>query len=271
MDAAHQGRAAGTRWDPGQYLAFADHRLRPALELLGRVALAAPAVIYDLGCGAGNVTRLIADRWPAATVVGVDNSREMLDKAAQEPARIRWVDADIRTWRPEDAPDLIYSNATLQWVEGHRDLFPRLLSFVAPEGCLAVQMPLSWEEPSHRLMRETLGDGGAGGRPLGCESLREAMAVKWVEDARVYYDLLAVRARGLDVWETTYLQVLEGPDPVLEWVKGTGLRPVLNGLEAAEREAFLAEYTRRLRRAYPVRDDGRTLYPFRRLFIVARL
>jgi trans-aconitate 2-methyltransferase len=260
----HAGQIAGTRWEPDVYLKFSDHRLRPALELLGRVPLASPSVIYDLGCGTGNVTRLLAERWPAATVYGLDNSREMLAKAAEEPSPIQWIEADVSQWRPEEPVDLIYSNATLHWVEGHSALFPRLIGFLRPGGCLAVQMPLSWDLPSHRLMRETLADEG-----LGSEDLRRAVARDWVEEAAVYYDLLASLTRGLDIWETVYLQVLEGEDPVLEWVKGTGLRPILNGLEGGERELFLTEYKRRLREAYPVRGDGRTLYPFRRLFLVA--
>jgi trans-aconitate 2-methyltransferase len=266
---AHQGRIAGTRWDPTQYLKFSDHRLRPALELLARVPLDAPAVVYDLGCGAGNVTRLIAERWPAATVYGVDNSREMLTQAAGEPSGVRWIEADLHDWRPDEPADLLYSNATLHWVEGHRRLFPCLIDFLNPGGCLAVQMPLSWAAPSHRLMRETLENGGPGGAALGDAELRQAVARDWVENAETYYDLLAGRTFRLDIWETEYLQVLEGEDPVLEWVQGTGLRPILNGLGDDEREVFLAEYKRRLRAAYPVRADGRTLYPFRRLFIVA--
>lgn len=264
----HQGEVAGTRWDPNQYLKFSDHRLRPALELLGRVPLDAPGVIYDLGCGSGNITRLIAARWPSATVYGLDNSPDMLTKAASEPSGIRWVEADIRHWSPDHTPDLIYSNATLQWVDDHHELMPRLLGLLAPGGCLAVQMPLSWDMPSHRLMRETLANGGTGGAPIGDERLRAAVARKWVEDAQIYYDLLSGRARAVDIWATEYLQVLEGEDAVLEWVKATGLRPILNGLDDADRAAFLVAYQQRLRETYPVRQDGRTLYPFRRLFIV---
>jgi trans-aconitate 2-methyltransferase len=184
---------------------------------------------------------------------------------------VRWIEADVRTWSPGEPVDLLYSNATLHWVEAHHELFPRLAGFLRPGGCLAVQMPLSWGAPSHRLMRETLADGGPGGRPLGTAELRQAMARDWVEEPAVYYDLLAGLARSLDIWETEYLQVLAGDDPVLEWVKGTGLRPILDGLGDAERDIFLAEYARRLRAAYPARADGRTLYPFRRLFIVARV
>ena len=265
----HQGQIAGTSWDPTLYLKFSDHRLRPALELLDRVPIASPAAIYDLGCGHGRLTRLMAERWPAARVHGLDNSKEMLAKAAADGPDLRWIEADLHQWQPELAPELLYSNAALQWLDGHEVLFPRLLGLLAPGGCLAVQMPLSWGMPSHRLMRETLADGGPGGRSLGTAELRQGVARKWVEDADVYYDWLVGRAKSLDIWETEYLQVLEGADPVLEWVKGTGLRPILNGLGNAERAVFLEGYARRLRATYPTRADGRTLYPFRRLFIVA--
>jgi trans-aconitate 2-methyltransferase len=265
----HQGQIAGTRWDPKQYLKFADHRLRPALELLSRVPLAAPAVIYDLGCGSGQITRMLAERWPSATVYGVDNSPEMLAQAAAESETIQWIEADIQQWQPEAPPDLIFSNATLHWVAAHRDLFPRLLRSLNAGGVLAVQMPLSWGAPSHQLMRETLAGGGSDGHVLGAAELREAMDRNGVEEAETYYDLLAAAATSLDIWSTEYVQVLEGADPVLEWVKGTGLRPILNALDAQERDSFLALYAQRLREAYPMRSDGRTLYPFRRLFIVA--
>jgi trans-aconitate 2-methyltransferase len=263
------GPRGSTRWDPEQYFKFADHRLRPALELLGRVPLTDPRTVCDLGCGAGELTRLLAEKWPDATVYGVDSSREMLQKAGAEPGRVQWAEADIRAWRPAAPPDLIYSNATLQWVDGHRELFPRLVGLLAPGGCLAVQMPLSWGAPSHRLMRQTLEDGGPGGAALGAGELRRRVGRKWVDDADEYYDLLVGRTATIDIWETEYLQILEGDDPVLEWVKGSGLRPILNDLSASERACYLEEYARRLREAYPRRANGRTLYPFRRLFIVA--
>lgn len=173
----HPGRFAGTHWDPSQYLKFADHRLRPALELLNRVPLASARVVYDLGCGSGEITRLIAERWPSARVYGLDNSKEMLGKAAaSEPSGVEWVEADIRSWQPDHTPDLLYANATLHWVEDHQVLFPRLVGFLRAGGCLAVQMPLSWGAPSHRLMRETLANGGPGGCVLGTDDLRHAVA-----------------------------------------------------------------------------------------------
>lgn len=252
-------------WDPSQYLRFGEHRLRPALELLQRIAHPGPSLVYDLGCGTGNITRIIAERWPAATVVGADSSPDMLAKAATEPGRIVWEAIDVRTWRPPKPVDIIYSNAMLQWVTGHALIFPSLVEQLAPGGVLAVQVPLSWSEPSHRLMRQTLAEMGAGHAPL-----LQQLELKWVADAGDYYDLLTPIVRDLDIWETRYYQVLDGADPVLEWIKGTGLRPVLDGLKGADLDRFIQTYRDRLREAYPRRPDGRTVYPFPRLFIVAR-
>jgi trans-aconitate 2-methyltransferase len=265
----HRGHLAGTNWNTDQYQKFGNHRTRPALELLERLPLAEPQRIYDLGCGTGNEARLMAERWPAAEIYGVDNSAEMLGKASEVPSRVEWIEADISNWQPETNPDLLYANASLQWVGHHRELLPRLLNMLTVGGVLAVQMPLSWNAPSHRLMRETLQNGGPDGQAIGPETLRQALGRNWVNSAPDYYDLLAGHASELDIWETEYLQVLTGKDPILEWVKGTGLRPVLNGLDDASRELFLSEYRLRLREAYPERSDGKTLYPFRRLFIVA--
>src|SRR6266571_7567692 len=186
--------SSSTRWDPKLYRKFSDQRLRPALELLERIPLASPQVIYDLGCGPGQVTRIIAERWPSATVYGVDHSKEMLDQAAATPGAVQWIEADIRTWSPDRTPDLLYSNATLHWVEDHHVLFPRLAALLEAGGCLAVQMPLSWDAPSHRLMRETLATGGVNGTALGTEELRRSIARDWVASAQAYYDMLAPAA-----------------------------------------------------------------------------
>lgn len=257
------------RWDPLQYEKFADLRLRPALELLARVPLAHPRIIIDLGCGTGTVTRLLAKRWSSAQVYGYDSSVEMLERARSEPSNIRWQQADIAHWAPPPAPDLIFSNATLHWLDHHQTLLPRLAGYLCPGGCLAVQMPLSWNLPSHELMRTTLADCAVGGGSLGTGELRRSMARKWVEDAEFYYDVLAHCTASIDIWESEYVQVLAGDDGVLEWVRGTGLRPILEELKDDERDVFLEEYRRRLRVAYPVRPDGTVLYRFRRLFIVA--
>ena len=269
MDIPHPSHPAGTSWDPGQYHRFTDHRLRPALDLLARVPIADASLVCDLGCGSGNVTRVIARRFAGARVAGIDVSSEMLAKASETPSRIEWVQADIAKWEPERSPELLYSNAALHWADDHAALIPRLFGLLAPGGCIAVQMPLSYSMPSHVLMRKTLANGGVNGSRLGDDALAAAVARKWVLDAGEYYDLLAPQAQSVDIWETEYLQRLEGDDPVLEWVKATGLRPILNSLDGAERERFIEVYRKRLRMAYPRRGAGHTLYPFRRLFMVA--
>ncbi len=266
-----QGAFAGSSWNPEQYNKFADSRSRPGWDLLNRIADCSPAVIYDLGCGTGRLTRALAERWPAAQVIGVDHSPEMLAAAAEGGGPIEWRRADLQDWLPDERPDLLYANASLHWVTDHATVFPRLLNSLNPGGCLAVQMPLSWALPSHRLMRETLVDGGPGGRPLGPPELRQAVARNWVGTAAGYHEMLAGLTDSLEIWETEYLQVLAGDDPVLAWVRSTGLRPILNSLDQQERDLFLAAYAQRLRAAYPVRKDGRTLFPFRRLFLVARV
>lgn len=260
----------GTTWDPGQYQRYGGHRLRPALELLERIEIEAPRVVYDLGCGAGEIARIMAERWPEAHVFGVDSSEAMVAKArAAGPSRVEWRVEDAATFSPDEPVDVLYSNAMLHWIPEHREIFPHLAGTLRAGGVLAVQMPLSWPEPSHRLLRETLAHGN-GGRGYGTDALRARVGRRWVEDADVYYDLLRPLCGDIDVWETRYLQVLAGADPVLEWVKGSGLRPVLDALDGDACESFLAEYSERLRQAYPPRSGGETLYPFPRLFLVAR-
>ena len=184
------------RWDPGQYHKFSDHRRRPAIELLARVPPAEPALVVDLGCGSGEITRLMAERWPGAAVQGIDNSRDMLERARSgdsggAAARIEWIEADIAAWSPPSPPGLLYANASLQWVDGHDALFPRLFRSLAPGGVLAVQMPLSRQARSHVLMHEVLAAGGADGAPIGPEPLRREIARRWVLDPPEYLDLLA--------------------------------------------------------------------------------
>jgi trans-aconitate 2-methyltransferase len=250
-------------WDPAQYLKFAGPRLRPAIDLIARIEAAAPRLVYDLGAGAGNVTRLLAERWPQAEIVGVDGSPEMLARAAAELPHLAWEQADLAAWRPHRAPDLIYSNAALHWIEGHRELIVALFGALAPGGTLAIQMPRNFAAPSHRSMGEAarMGPWRSVLEPL----LRPAP----VSEPGVYYDLLAGRARRLDIWESEYLQVLDGEHPVKEFTKSTWLAPLLDALDEPWKSQFEACYTELVDRAYPRRADGKTLFPFRRLFIVA--
>ena len=250
-------------WDPAQYLKFAGPRLRPALDLLQRIDREAPGRVYDLGAGAGNVTRLIAARWPAARVVGVDSSAEMLAKAAAENPGIEWQQADLATWRPERPADIIYSNAALHWLDFHDRLIPGLFAGLAPGGVLAVQIPRNFAAASHTSITEAALAG-----PWR-RVLEPLLRPSPVAEPAFYYDLLAPLAASLDIWETEYLQVLDGANPVKEWTKGTWLLPLLAALDEPERSRFEADYAARVAAAYPPRGDGRTLFPFRRLFLIA--
>ena len=251
-------------WDPAQYLKFADHRLRPAIDLLNRIDAVNPAEVYDLGAGAGNVTRLLKTRWPDARVTGVESSREMLAKAAATAPDIAWQHGDLATWSPPAAADVIYSNAAFHWLPEHPRLMTQLLSALTPGGVLAVQLPRNFSAPSHTSISE------AARRGPWRATLEPLLRPDPVAEPAFYYDLLAPRVAALDMWETEYLQVLEGENPVKEWTKGTWLRPLLDALEEPERTRFEKTYGDLVAAAYPPRPDGRTLFPFRRLFIVAR-
>ncbi|HET8729283.1 MAG TPA: methyltransferase domain-containing protein [Alphaproteobacteria bacterium] len=249
-------------WNPIQYLKFAGPRLQPGLDLIARLPDARAERVVDLGCGTGQLTALLGERFPGAAVAGVDSSPEMLAKAAEAHPGIVWRQDDIATWTPGQPVDVIYSNAALQWLPSHETLLPRLVGQLTPGGVLAVQMPRNFRAPSHAAMRATAADGPWKGRI----ALREEPVLP----PEAYYDLLAPRVASLEIWETEYLHVLEGPSPVLEWTRGTALLPVFEALEGQELEDFIADYSRRLDRAYPVRPDGRTLFPFRRIFLLAR-
>lgn len=254
-------------WSPDQYLKFAQPRLRPALELLARVRIDDPRIVFDLGCGTGAMTRLMAERWPMAIVTGVDASESMLAKvssAPDTPGNVRWHQQDLARWEPIDAPDLVYSNAALHWLPDHRRLFTRLFGSLAQGGMLAVQMPRNFDAPSHSAIGDTVRGG-----PWR-ERLEPLLRPVPVAEPAWYFDLLADHGATLDLWETEYHQVLSGPDPVKEWTKGTWLGQFLDALGEDERVAFERDYAARVRTAYPQRDDGTTVFPFKRLFIVAR-
>ncbi|MFF2505204.1 trans-aconitate 2-methyltransferase [Streptomyces sp. NPDC058067] len=256
---------ASPTWDPQQYLRHADHRTRPFADLLARVQ-GDPARIADLGCGAGNVTALLAERWPKARITGYDNSPQMLEKAAAHATdRLDFAVADAATWTPAEPFDLIVSNALLQWVPGHTDRFPDWLAGLTPGGTFAFQVPGNFDAPSHVLMRE-LAESARWRDRLG-GVLRHG---DLVHTPAVYLERLAGLGCQVDAWETTYLHVLSGEDPVLDWVKGTALRPVLTALagDQAGRDEFLTEYAGLLREAYPATGYG-TVLPFRRVFVVA--
>lgn len=251
-------------WDPTQYLAFSDHRLRPALDLLHRIPLEEPARIVDLGCGPGNVTALLRRRWPAAAVIGVDSSDAMLTRARATDPDVDWQLADLARWTPPAPVDLVFSNAALHWLDDHAALFPALIGMLVPRGVLAVQMPRNFAEPSHTSLYATARE-----EPWR-DRLEPLIRPEPTKAAEYYRDLLAPSVGALDVWETSYLQTLTGDNPVAEFVKGSALGPFLEALAGDERAAFEAVYREKVRAAYPPRPDGTTLFPFRRLFLVAR-
>ena len=256
-------------WDPDTYLAFADLRSRPGLELLARIQHPRPETIVDLGCGPGHLTAVLARRWPGARVIGIDGSAEMLARAESQFPRdkwptVEWEHQDIASWTPQDPVTILYSNAALHWVGDHQNLFPRLLSLVSAGGRLAVQMPDNWEEPSHTLIRRLTGD------PRWKERAAPVFLGRPVAEPGKYRAWLQPDAAEIDQWRTTYFQALSGTDPVVSWVKGSVLRPILGVLEPEEAELFLSRLTEGYRAAYPAGPDGTTVFPFSRFFMVAR-
>ncbi len=247
-------------WDPLHYLRFADHRERPGLELLARVGHEGPGHVVDLGCGPGSLTARLAERWPEAEVTGVDSSAAMLGQAEADHPGPSWVEADIARWEPDRPVDVLYTNATLHWLDDHDRLFPRLRSFLADDGVLAIQMPDSWRNPTHTIPAEVLDDGTWPEEARGA-LLRDRLATpsdyrRWLAPGR------------LDAWRTTYYQELTGDDPVWNWVTGSVLRPVLAALDDSDRDRFTERCQERYRAAYPREDNGITILPFPRLFLV---
>jgi trans-aconitate 2-methyltransferase len=255
-------------WDPDRYLTYADERGRPFVELVARIGATGPRTVVDLGCGPGNLTALLAGRWPAARVVGLDNSAAMVERARADHPDLAFTVADLRDHLaagPEPV-DVLVSNATLQWVPGHLDLLPALVDAVVPGGWLAFQVPGNFEEPSHTIRRELAAQAPYAAQTAG-------VAAPDAHDAATYLRALQRLGCVADAWETTYLHVLDperyGADPVLTWIRGTSLRPTLEALDADLRPRFEAELGDRLRAAYPDEGQGVVL-PFRRVFVVAR-
>ncbi|NJC41766.1 trans-aconitate 2-methyltransferase [Brevundimonas alba] len=253
-------------WDPLQYSRFERERDRAAHDLLARLPEQLEAAeIWDLGCGAGQHAVALRRRWPEAKVHGLDSSEEMLTAARQSEADVEWRLGDIADWRPERPVDLIFANASLHWLSDHEALFRRLTATLAPGGVIAVQMPMAWETRHHALMREIAEQGSWAGALAGVETVAPLL------EPEQYYAVLAEACEAVDVWSTSYLQALTGPDAVLEWMKGTALRPYLAVLtDPVMQAAFLDALGGRLSAAFPQRDDGVTLLPFPRLFLVAR-
>lgn len=255
-------------WDPQQYLTFACERARPFTELLARVGAERPRYVVDLGCGPGNLTATLHDRWPSAAVVGVDSSPEMVDVARRTVPGVEFIEADLREWAPDRPVDVLVSNATLQWVPDHADLLAGLVNLLAPGGWFAFQVPGNFAEPSHVLLRE-VADSPPWRDRIGEGIGRDVVPRPASLEPADYLEALVDAGCSVDVWETTYFQVLPGEDAVLEWVSGTAMRPILAVLDEADSEAFRAEYGALLREAYPRRAYG-TVLPYRRIFAVAR-
>ena len=250
-------------WDAGQYLRFAEERTRPALDLLARIDVVAPQRVVDLGCGPGNSTALLRERWPDAVLEGLDSSQDMLAAARRDHPGTIFMAGDITTWQPAEPYDVVFSNAALQWVGDHAGLLPRLVAAVRQGGALAVQMPRNHDFATHRLMRQVAAEGPWRDRLAGA---RDPSPVKPPE---FYYDCLAAKSRRVALWETNYIQVMDGIDSIVEWLRGTGLRPFLARLDESERPAFLDRYRALLAAEFPARGDGKILLDYPRLFFVA--
>ena len=255
-------------WDPQQYSRFGDERSRPFFELVGRIGAYDAQTVVDLGCGSGNLTATLADRFIGAQIIGIDNDPAMLRAAAAHTGdRVCFEPGDIATWEPDQPVDVLISNAALQWDLDHLARLPALLQHVSPGGWLAFQVPGNLGDAHHQAIRALRRrEPWAGIAAMAAIPERTHVSRPAVE----YLDVLAREGCRVDAWETTYVHVLSGPDPVLEWVKGTALRPVLNALpDAAAQDEFCAELAVLLDAAYPTKPYG-TPFPFRRVFVVAQ-
>jgi trans-aconitate 2-methyltransferase len=254
-------------WDPATYLNYADERSRPFAELVARIRAENPRSVTDLGCGPGTLTSTLANRWPQARLAGVDSSPEMIAQARTLDVDVTFTQGDVRDWRPEPDTDILISNATLQWVPGHQALLTRWAAELPAGAWLAFQVPGNFDAPSHQAIRRLAAD------PRWQAALAGILrGDRPVLDPAGYADLLHGAGCDIDAWETTYLHVLpaDGPDhPVLRWVEGTALRPVRAQLDDDAWQRFRAELAGQLSAVYPV-TRGRALFPFRRIFVVAR-
>jgi trans-aconitate 2-methyltransferase len=250
-------------WNPAQYLHFAAERTQPAIDLLARVAIDSPRTVIDLGCGPGNSTALLHERWPRAAIVGLDSSPEMIAAARSAHPDWRWQIGDIAAWTPAELHDVVFSNAALQWVPDHRRVVPHLLAQVAPGGALAIQLPAHLKSPVHRAMLELADD------PAWRERMQSAVHAITLETPSVYYDALQPLAARVEIWVTEYHHVLPNPAGIIDWMRGTGLRPFLQALaDDAERARFASLLLPAVERGYSRQADGRVLFPFRRLFML---
>ena len=253
-----------SNWNAAHYLKYGDERTRAAADLAARIELDAPKTIADLGCGPGNSTQILWTRWPHCDVLGVDNSSEMIETAKQSFPEQNWLLADLSDWTPANRMDLIYSNAALQWLPNHDVLIRHLFTMVAPGGALAFQIPSATYATVRKLIHDISRDSTWTERMDGP---RNALTM---EDPSFYYDALVAGATRLDIWETEYNHVLDSKESIVDWIESTGLRPFLAALDDDnECNAFLTELHRRVSVAYESRADGKVLFPFRRIFVIA--
>ena len=251
-------------WNAQQYLKFEDERNRPARDLLAQIPLVEARKVVDIGCGPGNSTELLAGRWPQASVIGVDTSADMLRQARERLPQHTFIEANIAHWAPAAGTDVMFANAVFQWVPDHLRHLKRLLGSLSPGGVLAVQMPDNLDEPLHILMREV-----AHLEPWRKQLSKAAELRDALPKPGSYYDALKPLCARLEIWHTIYNHVLEDAAAIVEWVKGSGLRPFVDPLEPPERKAFLADYTARVAGTYLPQSDGKVLLRFPRIFIVA--
>lgn len=252
-----------TTWEPRTYLRYAEIRFRAGLDLIARIPKNDYRTIYDLGSGTGHLTKQLAENFPAATVTGIDSSLDMLTEARREFPQITWLQADISSWRPAAPADLIFSNAAFQWVPNHKKLLQSLMNELSPGGVLAVQMPRHFASASHIELRKLV-------QQRRWRSKLRHLLLEPISAPETYWQWLSSQSANLDLWETIYLQILGGKDPVVNFMRGTALRPFLSVLSKRDADEFLSAFAKRMAAAYPRQASGQTLFPFRRLFFIAQ-